>query len=641
MPPLLDLLTAATADSYLVEREIGRGGMGAVFLARDRALDRRVAIKVLPPELAARTDLRERFLRETRTAAAFSHPHIVPVHAVEECQGLLLFVMGYVDGETLTARVTRAGPLGAAEATRLLREVAWALSYAHSQGVVHRDVKPDNILLERATGRALVTDFGIARVAVGAAGAADALGLTRVGEVVGTPQYMSPEQAVGETVDGRSDLYALGIVGFFALTGRVPFDGASTQAVLAAQITQPAPEVATLRPDVPEALAAAVQRCLAKEPADRFPSGEALVEALDTAGAAHHDVAPALRLFAQRLETTLRALVIVALLTPTLGASVRTGSVDSLIVVGFLLAVMWGIGRGLVTYAGELARKGFRYEDVRAAVIAVHAEQRDLRATLRATPGDTERRRRHWWRIAVAVAAGLVCEGVTFRFFRHPLSRHPGIYGVEPAGVVLSVVGIALIGGAFVTVVTDPRRGSVWELLGVRLWSSRVGRLTFQLAARGARRGAGRGRGAAGAAPTMTAVPAGHATLTLAGAARDGAAAHRTPLAVFDALPRAERSELQGVRKAIARLEADVAQGVARAARLDAALAEARAGDATCVEDARRRALIDDLAEARRDAATARAESSARLEHVRLQLLRLQAQRCTRAELAAEVGVPA
>ncbi|HEY0780251.1 MAG TPA: serine/threonine-protein kinase, partial [Gemmatirosa sp.] len=455
MPQLLDLLTAAAGDRYRVEREIGRGGMGAVFLARDRALDRRVAIKVLPPELATRTDLRERFLRETRTAAAFSHPHIVPVHAVEERDGLLLFVMGYVDGETLAGRVGRAGPLGAAEATRLLREVAWALSYAHSQGVVHRDVKPDNILIERATGRALVTDFGIARVTAGAAGAADALGLTRVGEVVGTPQFMSPEQAVGDVVDGRSDLYALGIVGFFALTGRVPFDGATTQAVLAQQITRPAPELATLRPDVPEALAAAVQRCVAKEPAERFPSGEAMVEALDAAGAAHHDVAPALRLFAQRLETTLRALVILAVLTPTLASSYTGGSVDALVIAGFLLAVMWGIGRGLVTYAGELARKGFRYEDVRAAVRAVDAEQRDLRATLRATPGDAERRRRHWWRVAGAVVVGIGCEGVTFGFLRHRLRA--GMYGVEPIGVVLSVLGMALIGGAFVSVVTDPR----------------------------------------------------------------------------------------------------------------------------------------------------------------------------------------
>lgn len=635
MPALLDALTAATADRYLIERELGRGGMGAVFLARDRALDRRVAIKVLPPELAVRADLRERFLRETRTTAAFSHPNIVPVHAVEERDRLLLLVMGYVDGETLAVRVRRAGPLGATEATRLLREVAWALSYAHSQGVVHRDVKPDNILLERATGRALVTDFGIAKALSAATpDGQTAAGLTVVGEVVGTPQYMSPEQAVGEAVDGRSDLYALGIVGFLALTGHVPFDGPSTQAVLAQQITRPAPELADLRPDLPTALVAAVQRCLEKEPADRFPSGEALVEALDMAGAAHQEIAPALRLFAQRLETTVRAIAILALLLPIVVASSNRGSVDALTLAGFLLAAIGGIARGLVTYTGELARKGFRYEDVRAAVLAVDAEQRELRAALRATPGDAERRRRHWQRITGAVAFGIACEMVVFAFLRHQI--RPGYYGVTPVGVVLSVGGMALIGGAFVTAITDSRRGSVWEWLSVRAWSSRVGRLVFRVAA-GRRAAARHGSGNTGAA-------VGYATGTLAGAPRvsgaRSAATHRTPLAVFDTLPRARRGELRGLREAIARLEADAAAGVAREAELEAALAEAHAGDSTCVESTRRRTLVDDLARARRDAGERRAELAAQMEHVRVQLLRVRSGLAGRAELASEIGIP-
>ena len=186
----------ALGASYVIERELGRGGMGAVYLARDLALDRPVAIKVLPPELAVRPELRERFLRETRTAASFSHPNIVPVHAVEERGAVLCFVMGFVDGETLAQRIRRAGPLPAAEIVRMMQEVAWALSYAHGRGVIHRDIKPDNILIERATGRALVMDFGIARSATSASA-----GLTRVGEVVGTPHYMSPEQASGDTVD--------------------------------------------------------------------------------------------------------------------------------------------------------------------------------------------------------------------------------------------------------------------------------------------------------------------------------------------------------------------------------------------------------------------------------------------------------
>ncbi|HSE46370.1 MAG TPA: serine/threonine-protein kinase, partial [Gemmatimonadales bacterium] len=222
--PILLEVEAALAGRYSVERELGRGGMATVYLARDIRLDRLVAIKVLLPELAVRPELRERFLRETRTAASFSHPNIVPVHAVEETPTLLFFVMGFVDGETLTQVVRRHGPLTATAAARLIQEVAWALSYAHGRGVVHRDVKPDNILLERSTGRAMVTDFGIARSFA-------ASGLTQVGEVVGTPHFMSPEQAAGDQLDGRSDLYSLGVASFFAVTGRLPFDGESAQAI--------------------------------------------------------------------------------------------------------------------------------------------------------------------------------------------------------------------------------------------------------------------------------------------------------------------------------------------------------------------------------------------------------------------------
>ncbi|MCU0622025.1 MAG: serine/threonine protein kinase, partial [Gemmatimonadales bacterium] len=213
----LEELRSRLGDRYHFERELGRGGMGAVYLARDRSLDRPVALKVLPPEYAAQPDLRERFLRETRTAAGFSHPNIVPVFAVEERDGLLAYAMGFVEGESLADRVARTGPLGVRDAVRLLQDVGYALSYAHGRGVVHRDIKPDNIMLERATGRALLMDFGIARTVQAAPAALP--GLTRVGEVVGTPEYMSPEQASGDAVDGRSDLYSLGLVAYFGLTG--------------------------------------------------------------------------------------------------------------------------------------------------------------------------------------------------------------------------------------------------------------------------------------------------------------------------------------------------------------------------------------------------------------------------------------
>src|SRR5437764_12492972 len=206
-------LQAALAGEYSLQREIGRGGMGVVYLARDVQLDRDVAIKVLPSHLARAAEARERFVREARTAAGLSHPHIVPIHRVGDAGGFVFFVMGYVEGETLGERLRTRGPLPPADATRVLREVAWALAYAHGRGIVHRDVKPDNILLEAHTGRALVTDFGIAH------GGGDS-GVTAPGKIMGTAHFMSPEQAAGESIDGRSDIYALGVVGYLAVSGR-------------------------------------------------------------------------------------------------------------------------------------------------------------------------------------------------------------------------------------------------------------------------------------------------------------------------------------------------------------------------------------------------------------------------------------
>src|SRR3989441_683069 len=274
--PLFLAFRAALADRYSLERELGRGGMGIVYLAQDARLERPVAIKLLPPALASQPELRAHLLREARTAAKLSHPNIVPVHAVDEVGEFAFFVMAYVEGETLGARLRTGGPLPPFEAGRILREVGWALAYAHARGVVHRDVKPDNVLLEQAQGRALVMDFGIAqRVAGPSAGAA--------GEIVGTPEFLSPEQACGEPVDGRSDLYSLGVVAYQALSGALPFRGATSAEVLAHQVNQSPPPLAHAAPHVPRGLAAAVERCLAKRPDDRVPTGEAVVEAVDVA----------------------------------------------------------------------------------------------------------------------------------------------------------------------------------------------------------------------------------------------------------------------------------------------------------------------------------------------------------------------
>ena len=188
-------LQAALAGEYSLQRELGRGGMGIVYLARDVQLDRDVAIKVLPSDLAQVAESRERFLREARTAAGLSHPHIVPIHRVGEANGFVFFVMSYVAGETLGERLRTRGPLPPAEATRMMREVAWALAYAHGRGIVHRDVKPDNIMLEADTGRAMVTDFGIAH------GGAHQDAQSESGVVMGTAHFMSPEQAANQPHD--------------------------------------------------------------------------------------------------------------------------------------------------------------------------------------------------------------------------------------------------------------------------------------------------------------------------------------------------------------------------------------------------------------------------------------------------------
>jgi len=257
--PLPARLAQALGDAYTLEGEIGRGGMGVVYRARDERLQRRVAIKVLPPELAFQSDIRQRFTREAQTAAKLSHPHIVPIHTVGDGQGLVYFVMGYVDGESVAARIKRRGQLPLEEVRRIMKETADALSAAHGLGVIHRDIKPDNILLEGTRGRVMVTDFGIAKALSQSSGAT----LTGAGVAIGTPSFMSPEQAAGEKeIDGRSDLYSLGIVAFQMLTGELPFYAPTVAGILMKQITEPAPDLRARRPDTPDDLALAITRCL-------------------------------------------------------------------------------------------------------------------------------------------------------------------------------------------------------------------------------------------------------------------------------------------------------------------------------------------------------------------------------------------
>jgi serine/threonine-protein kinase len=274
----LERLRASLADRYRIERELGQGGMATVYLAEDLKHHRKVAVKVLKPELAQALGP-ERFLREIEIAAGLTHPHILPVHDSGEAAGFLYYVMPYVAGESLRERLAREGALPIPETARLLREVVDAVAKAHRAGIVHRDIKPENILL--ADGHALVTDFGIAK-AVSAA--AERTALTTAGMAVGTPAYMAPEQAAADPqVDHRADLYAMGIVGYEMLTGRPPFTGTTAQQVLAAQLTTPAEPVTKYRATIPAPLAELVMRCLAKHPADRPRSAEALLPVLDAA----------------------------------------------------------------------------------------------------------------------------------------------------------------------------------------------------------------------------------------------------------------------------------------------------------------------------------------------------------------------
>jgi eukaryotic-like serine/threonine-protein kinase len=258
-------LTAALAGRYTIERELGRGGMATVYLARDIRHERRVAVKVLDPELGASLGT-DRFLAEIRVTANLQHPNVLPLFDSGDADGLLFYVMPYVEGESLRAKLDREKRLSVEEALRISTAVASALDYAHRQGVVHRDVKPENVLL--SDGVPVVADFGIAKAVSSSRldGATHQSGLTQVGLALGTPAYMSPEQAMGETVDGRTDVYALGCMLYEMLSGDVPFTGPSAQSVIAKHLTAAVPSIRDARDTVPSSVEATIKRAMAKEP---------------------------------------------------------------------------------------------------------------------------------------------------------------------------------------------------------------------------------------------------------------------------------------------------------------------------------------------------------------------------------------
>lgn len=613
-------LQRALAGRYSIRRELGHGGMGVIYLARDVALDRSVAIKLLPPALAESADYRERFLREARTAAALSHPNIVPIHLVEESNDLVYFIMAYIEGESLGDRVRRAGPLEPSPVAKLVQEVAWALAYAHSRGVIHRDIKPDNILIDAATGRALLADFGIARVTTAGT-------VSRQGEVLGTFRYMSPEQASGDAViDGRADLYSLGVTAFFALTGRTPFESDNPAALLAQHITQPAPPVLSVRRHVPARLAEAVDRCLAKDPQARFATGELLAEAIADAQVMRRESPPAVREFLRVAGETLvhvGAVVTIWMAVWQVGMVLQSLEPSRPMLGGPLypLYALLTFISGIVVLrplfaARDLARAGFDEVDV-ADAIALTASTRDVRVERR-----LERARRTaarlsspWSRIPIALAA------TAWIAFALPIAidRASGIRQLLPMTTLLLfkltpiltvfLYAVALAPRRVVEVLTPGARANT-ELLR-RIFTSWPARWFFRLTALGLRSRAA--HAPRDAAPTEI----------LLGRAADD---------LFAQLPVELRDRLGDLRSVIMSLESVAVELRGRRRDLESAIA-----DVGAVENDRRSALLRELNEAKQSVEDRLFRAVSALDNLRLDLLRLRAGVARAADLTPSI----
>lgn len=587
--PLFLSLQEALAGHYALERELGRGGMGVVYLARDVRLDRPVAIKLLPPELAAHDKLRDRFMREARTAARLSHPHIVPIHAVDDVRGFVFYVMSYVDGETLAERVANRGPLPAREASRVLREVAGALSAAHGQGVVHRDVKPGNILLERATGRAMVTDFGIARAADGDE--------TAVGELLGTPEYMSPEQAAGEAVDARSDVYSLGVVAFYMVSGQLPFSASTIQAVLAKQITQLPPPVASAAAGIPRSLANAIDTCLIKDPSRRFQSAEAFADALAPTLVRQREVPVPVRAFLDPRK--MWALAVSPAMMITGGIVVLTTSLPHLFTTLGYVGLIRAVGVGNV---------------VLGALMPLILTMRWLRPLLKGGYGVSD--------IAGALRASFDArrEELLFEFGTKPTTREKRLTEITVAGATLNVAawsalvfgatahwllpfafisGMWPIAGVFSATTSRARsnKGSWWA----KRWEGAMGRWLTKLARiRLGTRSAGADR------PTEMAIAF-------------------SAQALYDELPRTLRQSLGNVPALVDQLERQARAMREHMATLDEGIASARLARASVQAAELQESVVADLTLARSRASERLADLLAALEATRLDLLRLRA----------------
>lgn len=593
---------SALAGRYSIDRELGRGGMGIVYLAHDVHLERLVAIKLLPPERAADPALRERFLREARLAAKLSHPNIIPIHSVAQSGDFVYYVMAFVDGETLAERVRTRGPLTGTEGARVLREVAWALAHAHAQGLVHRDVKPENILLEAGSGRALVADFGIAAIAAdtGAQG------------VAGTPEFMSPEQASGAVVDARSDIYSLGATAFFAFSGRLPFEGRTTTEVLARHATETAPALASSGVAVPRRVAALVDRCLAKDPAHRPASADAVAEQLGLAIEQRRELPVALRAFVKRNSRmdgggTLIGTLGLATAAVTLARLYGGEAGWATLLAG---ATLGPLGF-MVNAARRLLRQGFSYGDVAPAY------QREREQISEELSVDRNRGPVLFERVLKASSlTGIVSFGVSTAAligigvtgFLSPVTHR---ILVNVLGSVIGLSGMIGFPASLGYLALLQRRTDVDTGFWAHVWKGPLGRLAFSIARR-----------AGGARPALAAMTHRATELSL------GLAAEQ----LYDALPRETRQALADVPSVLQRLQND-AQSLRKRHE---ALQEALAGSTTANSPE-----FDDLRAMRDEVQAQLSEAVGTLETLRLGLLRLHAGSATVEGLTTHLALAA
>src|SRR6476661_4854531 len=582
-------LQAALAGEYSLQRELGRGGMGIVYLARDVQLDRDVAIKVLPGHLARTADSRERFIREARTAARLSHPHIVPIHRVGEAGGFVFFVMSYVEGETLGERLRTRGPMSAADASRVMREVAWALAYAHGRGIVHRDIKPDNILLEAGTGRALVTDFGIAH------GGADPRPVTDPGKIMGTAHFMSPEQAASEPVDGRSDIYSLGVVGYLAVSGRLPFDTPNLPALLVRQATEPAPKVMHAAPGLPTALARVIDRCLERDASLRFTDADSMATALAPTQEARPALPPALRawlgarnplLVPYMAWSGLFGFMSLANFVVWITGNRPAGPGDIWLLAGIASLPLFPVVGFHLNQARRQFKLGHTLADLQAAVEIGRRERAESEALTRDEAEAPSHRALRLGTVAsatwLAVTFGLLVGGAIHE------GRVSMFWVLGPMGTTML---LGAVSNALEVQFIPPKLREWWQTgIRDRLWNTRAGEwLARRLGA------PERSRAIGGGVFRATESALGVAAADL-----------------FAALPKADREQLAELPATVAALEQRAA--AARAELEVVATLAPAGGDAGVL-----------LATRREQAAAQLAESVAALEGIRLDLLRLHA----------------